>query len=182
MQLTDHMLWSAVVSQQDRYAFGLLFERHYDCLRDYAFKLLQDKELAEEVVCDVWVRLWAQRQRLTLTVGLKPYLYRATRNRCIDELRRRAKQPQQVRDALEMVHPHYASPEVNLISQEACASLDRWVAALPPQGQHIFRLCREERLSYQAVAEQLGISVRTVETHMRRSLMFLREKLKREWA
>lgn len=176
MYIDDHTLWQAVVQSHDRKAFEQLFHRHYDSLRAYAYRIVGSDELAEEVVCDVMVKLWSKRHSLTLYSTLKAYLLRATRNQAIDYLRRQAQLPYTY-EAGGIDQDHVPSPEEEIIFSETRGRLHEAIAALPPQGQHIFRLSRDEGLKYREIAEQLNISIKTVETHMRRSLIFLRREM-----
>jgi RNA polymerase sigma-70 factor (ECF subfamily) len=176
MCTNDHLLWQAVAQQDDRQAFGQLFDRYYDLLCRLAGRLIGCGDLAEEIACDVLVNLWQQRHRIVLRTALRPYLMRAARNQSIDYLRQQARQLRADQADLTQVMAG-SSPEEEAIFKETIQRLAQAISALPPQGQHIFRLSRDEGLKYREIADQLDISIKTVETHMRRSLIFLRQQL-----
>ncbi|MEM9983982.1 MAG: RNA polymerase sigma-70 factor [Bacteroidota bacterium] len=175
MHQDDFILWQAVSRREDIQAYETIFHRYYQVLERYAMKMIGSRELAEEIASDVLVKLWERRHQLVLKRGLKAYLFAATRNQVIDQLRKKGHLV--IKREQEFAEPSMTpSPEEEVIVQEIRQVLTRAIASLPPQGQHIFRLSREEGLKYREIADQLNISIKTVETHMRRSLIFLRER------
>ena len=80
------------------------------------------------------------------------------------------------------VPSNYISPEERIFYEETRGIIQEAINALPPQGKYIFRLSREKGLKYKEIAEMLNISIKTVETHMRRSLIFLRHEVKLKMA
>lgn len=164
-----------VLEQQDPNAFDALFKRYYVSLCQQAFSLTRCHQKAEEAVCDVFTKIWQRRHSLSVSTKAQHYLCRAVRNQAIDYLRREARE-RLCRDELQTGQGGMLPcPQQRLEAQEMRDQLDAAITSLPPQGQHIFRLSREEGLKYREIAELLGISVKTVETHMRRSLIHLRE-------
>jgi RNA polymerase sigma-70 factor (ECF subfamily) len=163
--------------QSDEAAFRLLVNRYYDVLRQQSLKILQCLHTAEEVVCDVFMKIWTNRHQLRISTRVKFYLHRAVRNRSIDRLRKRIKE-RSFRSELELAkEPSTLSGEDYLIGQEFAEQVACAIESLPPQGQYIFRLSRERGKKYREIAEELNISIKTVETHMRRSLIQLRATL-----
>ncbi|RMG66948.1 MAG: RNA polymerase sigma-70 factor [Bacteroidetes bacterium] len=174
----EHDLLARVCQHDDYQAFEVLFHRYQPSLRLYALKLSSSEILAEEIVSDVFIKIWKSRQQLELRGSLRSYLFTAIRNQSLDYLRRRQRD--------RMVQPtcsfpdnacEDASPEDMIIYHETLEKVEAAISALPPQGQYIFRLSRDEGLKYREIAERLNLSIKTVETHMRRSLIFLRREL-----
>lgn len=174
----EHDLLARVCQADDYQAFETLFNRYAQPLRLYALKLSSSELLAEEIVSDVFVKIWKSRTQLELRGSLRAYLFTAVRNQSLDYLRRRQRdrlmQPTSTFPEEACVE---ASPEEVVIYHETLAQVEAAIAALPPQGQYIFRLSRDEGLKYREIAERLNLSIKTVETHMRRSLIFLRREL-----
>ncbi|NJO86916.1 MAG: RNA polymerase sigma-70 factor [Lewinella sp.] len=132
---------------------------------------------SEEVVSDVFIKVWKNRQQLRVTTQVRYYLYTAVRNQAIDRLRKRIKERSFKSELALETEPQTISGEDYLIGQELAGRIESAIVNLPPQGQYIFRLSREEGKKYREIADLLNISVKTVETHMRRSLIQLRASL-----
>lgn len=176
MQRNDLTLWRAVAQYEDLHAYETLFHRYYQVLVCYAMKMTGAREPSEEIASDVLVKLWEYRNRLVLRSSLKSYLFTATRNQVIDALRKKSLATTRVEQEEEIANCSSApSPEDEVIVQEIHQLLTCAIDSLPPQGRQIFRLSREDGLKYREIAAQLNISVKTVETHMRRSLIHLRK-------
>jgi RNA polymerase sigma-70 factor, ECF subfamily len=156
-------------------AFRLLYDRYYYAVYRQATYLLKCPSLAEEATVDVFMKIWRNSRRLSPETNLKAYLIKATRNHCIDLLRQRQLAYASLEDCYALKAAE-ASPAEELERQELCQELQEAINELPPKGQTIFRLSREEGLKYSEIAELLGLSVKTVETHMRRSIHRLRQR------
>ena len=153
-----------------------LLERYWDRLVAFAQRIVGEVGDPEGQVQEALARLWARRHLLDDEGSLKALLYTTVRNLCLDELRRRSRRnrldgkalsPTPVRTPWEDVH----GAEL----QRAAATA---VAKLPARRQEVFRLVREERLSYQEVARVLELSPQTVANHMSLAMADLRTALK----
>jgi len=170
------LLDSLMARNSSQRAFQLLYDRYRIPLYNKAFKLLNCHFRAEEAVADVFLKVWSNRKALQSCLQLRAYLFRAVHNRCIDYLR---KPPAEESYAPEQLPVHQlvsTTPEQDMVNRELKTHLQEAINQLPPKGRAIFRLSREEGLTYLEIAEHLGISVKTVETHMRRSLRNLRHR------
>ena len=160
----------------DRTAFEQLFRCWYGRLATYAAGLTQTGDGAEDVVQDLFVALWRKHESLPELDKLPAYLHRATRNRALNQLR-------QQRTAGKWLSNQDSNPstapvaESELVGGEVAARVNAALADLGPRSREIFLLSRDQGLTYSAIAETLGISVKTVETLMSRSLKALREAL-----
>jgi RNA polymerase sigma-70 factor (ECF subfamily) len=163
----------------DREAFEQLFRSWYPRLASYAHRLVASRDAAEDVVQDLFVALWHRRETLPDLEKLPGYLHRATRNRALNHLR----QGRTAARWLASQDPDPGAPpvaEVALLGAELLGRVRTALAALPPRTREIFLLNRDQGLTYPAIAETLGISVKTVETLMSRGLRVLREALQDE--
>ena len=174
-------LFGKVVANGDYYAFRELFTHHYRALCNYAMRVVVTREIAEEVVSDVFVKLWKNREQIEVHTSFQAYIYRAVRNQALDYLKLRVHR-QYERESLDSVqwnmsHADHFSPVEELTFNEFFDHVEGCIQALPRQCQLIFRLSREEGLRYRDIAEKLEISVKTVETQMSRALKVLRERV-----
>ncbi len=160
----------------DHDAFDAIFRAHYPALVGLAESLLRGRGLAEEVVQEVMLELWRRRDTLVVEESLRAYLFRATRNRSLNQLRH-----ERVRVAaaprLSVESASAAAAEPNLVQQEIDAALAEAMGALPPRCREIFELSRVHGLRYAEIASTLGLSVKTVEAQMGKALRILRERL-----
>ncbi len=158
-------------------AFERLFHKYYAPLCLFASHYLHDDQLAEEIVQDVFVKIWANRKQIDIGTSVKNYLFHFVRNRCLNQLAHQKVKKQ---------HDHKIrsetgtedSPETYFLEVGLQAKIEESIASLPEKRREIFLLSREKGLSYQQIAEHLNISVKTVETQMGLALKQLRQMLK----
>lgn len=161
----------------DQDAFELVFRTYYAKLADYANGLVRTRDGAEDVVQEVFVALWTQRERLSTPDNLVGYLYRAVRNRSLNQLRhKRMVADWQVKQAAE--EPAVVAPaDKETENTEITVAVKRAVATLSPRCREVFELSRDRGLTYPEIAAALGISIKTVETLMGRALKGVRREL-----
>lgn len=166
------------LGKSDKDALKEIFEAYYPSLCHYASHFLGDHDQSEEVVQDLFVRLWEKRERLEISVSLRSYLFRSVRNQCINLImHEKVKQnhARKIRDAI----IEDAAVEDYYLEEEISEAISSAISALPEKRREIFLLSRQEGLKYQEIAVRLNISVKTVEAQMGLALQFLREKCKR---
>lgn len=178
MELTDKG-FAALLKQGNEQAFEKVFTTYYKALHAYAFVILQDAAMAEELVQEVFFKIWTKRNRLNVQVSLKAYLYRSVHNECMDHLKH---------DKYKTVYTaHVLGQAQNALSSEDAAgkagvrelekNVQRALNDLPEQCRTIFQMSRFEGLKYPDIAARLGLSVKTVETQMSKALKRLRVSL-----
>lgn len=151
-----------------------LFREHYRALCGFATGYLRDVAQAEDLVQDVFAKLWEERGKLQIRTAPKAYLFNAVRNRALNVLAKRGKilpLHEGMMDAAVDGRPGEA--ELAERSARVLAAIE----GLPEQRRQIFLMCRYEGLKYREVAERMGLSVKTVENQMGRALKTLREEL-----
>lgn len=161
--------------------FRALFDAHAPALRRHARRIVRSPEVAEDVVQEVFLRLWVARERVEAGAGIRSYLYIATRARALDHLRRVRVEQRRWRDGGgEAVHVE-AVPEDDgeghLRDDEIAAAVERVLATLPPRQRAAAALRLRRELPTVEVARALGISPRTVEGHVARATRVLRARL-----
>ena len=166
----------ARLRQGDEDAFDTLFRAHYAALVRVAELLLHEGAVAEEVVQDVMLELWRRRESLVLEEPPRAYLYRAVRNRALNCLRRlRVERRDEPRVAETLVPPLPADAGAGEAELEV--AIRTAIRELPDRCREVFELSRVQGLAYAAIAETLGISVKTVEAQMGKALRLLRARL-----
>lgn len=139
-------------------------------------KYVGDLESAKEIVQDLFVHLFQNRESLVISSSIKSYLFQATRNRCLNLIRK----DQTKRKHLDLYQAEQESSEdmeARIMETELENRIFQIVENLPPQCRNIFTLSRVNRFSNAEIAEQLQISKRTVETQISQALKTLRTKL-----
>lgn len=152
--------------------FEALFRAHYNPLANYAYSILKNRQDAEDVVQDVFIKLWRNQPEVMKTSQAKFYLLTATKNGCISLLRKQAgKFTTEAKDAELAAVPNPTQEDKDDIKLIVTKAL----ALLPPQCLVIFKLSRFGGLTYQQIASELGLSVKTVENQMGKALRILRD-------
>jgi RNA polymerase sigma-70 factor (ECF subfamily) len=161
-------------SGDDR-AYEGLFYAHAPALIRFAWRFVRNTQISENIVQDVFVKIWRHRDRLDPTLNIKAYLYKAVKNQALQHLRHLKIENRQD-DVPEFESPA-RTPEDALRVKEIGEALDRAIAELPPHRRLIFTLSKFDHFTYAEIAEIQNISIKTVETQMGRALKFLRQRL-----
>ena len=165
------------IREGDAAAFEVVFRAHYAELCAFVRAHVGSTAIAEELVQDVLLHVWHGRAQLDPHQSLRQYLYRAARNHTINYLKRRRVEDRSLHDTATLPLPSSAATDDEVRTHELAHAIDQAVASLPERCRVIFVMSRENGLSYSAIAEVLGISVKTVETQMGRALKALRAQL-----
>lgn len=154
------------------------FHRYYTVLCQYAFTILKDADLCEDIVQDVFLRIWDRKKELIGQKELRFYLFTAVRNNCLTALEKERKNkivPLGDYDApVESSAPLPETPTQRTFEELLSGALDQ----LPPKCREIFVLSRISKLTYQQIGDTLGISIKTVENQMGKALRVLRTFVK----
>lgn len=156
------------IANDDEAAFTQLYLQTGKKLLQFSISLVRSKELAEELVEDIFVKLWANRHSITEIQNLTVYLYVAVKNKSLTVLSQKSKQLIAASfDFLETNIDEFATdPYDVMITQEMMARMQQAVDSLPPRCKMIFKLIREDGLRYKEVAEILNISINTIDAQM----------------
>ena len=156
------------IASDDETAFTQLYLHFGKKLIHFSLSLVRSKEIAEELVEDVFVKLWANRHHISEIENLTVYLYVAVKNRSLNVLSQKANEliaaPFDYLDT--PVDEFAADPYDLMITSEMMASMHQAIEALPPRCKMIFKLIREDGLRYKEVADILNISVNTIDVQM----------------
>lgn len=156
-----------------------LFKKYYAPLCGFALKYVKDRDASEDIVADVFYKLWNKREALNADVEIKPYLYVATKNTSLNYLKTSNRNVDVEEETFHNYFVEHRNPYDDMEFDELKAKLHETISALPPKCQEVFRLSRFEDMSYKEIAAEMGISVKTVENQMGKALKKLREGLGR---
>ncbi|HNY14671.1 MAG TPA: RNA polymerase sigma-70 factor [Bacteroidales bacterium] len=165
------------IRQGDKGQFESLFRSSYVSLVRYARSIVKDHDSAEEIVQDLFVRFWQDRQKINIESTLKGYLFRAVHNRCLHWLNH-ARVVDNHAGEMSAVEPEKAETPVEIIQyNELQLRIAEVIERLPERCGQIFCMSRFEGLKYTEIADKLSISVKTVEANMGRALKEFRKAL-----
>lgn len=156
--------------------YHILFKTHYNSMCNYAFAIVKSHEDAEDIVQGVFVDFWNKEDKDEISAQFENYLIRSVKFKCIDFHR---KQVVKRKYEAEAIHEQSHFDEEDNQENPALKDLiNLSIGQLPEKTQEVFRLSKLEGMSYKEIADQLGISPKTVENQMGRAFKMLREKLK----
>lgn len=176
LELSDFELVS-LLGDGDVCAFREIYERYNSLLFAYAFRKLQDKEEARDVVQEVFAGLWNNRSNFILKTTLSGYLYKCVLNKVLNIFRHKEFGRQYVESIRHIMDSGSVSMERMIVEKDIVSIIEQEIAALPPRMQQVFDLRRKEYLSNKEIAVRLDISEHTVATQMKKALKVLRLKL-----
>ena len=176
--LSNELDLLARIAEGDQYAFTLLFKSYQQYIFVYGRKLTRSDEMAEEIVQDVFLKLWINREALKSVDNIGAYLNTLTKNHSLNVLRKLAR----VAKSDEQVKMRVTELDNSTVQQlnynETKQMIDEVVAKLPEQQRRVYTYCHIEGMKYEEVAAEMNISARTVQAHMTQALKKIREHLR----
>jgi RNA polymerase sigma-70 factor, ECF subfamily len=164
------VLIEKVLICSDNQAFDQLFKISYSPLLKACLKVVQSHTVAEELVSEVLLKVWNNRNRITITSSGSSYLFTSVRNIAVDYLRKERKAIWTDLKAARNHHSELCNPQEISELEELQLQINYAVSKLPKKCRLVFQLSREEGLKYSEIAEKLKISHKTVETQIGRAL------------
>lgn len=164
------------IKQGGEGAFEQLFHLYYKVLTVYGKKLLGDLDLAKEIVQDVFVKFYENREEIQIDSSIKNYLFRAVHNACLNQVKK-AKIHDSHHQEIKYNAPFYDNADL-LIQTELEENIWKAIEKLPDQCLRIFKLSRFEGKKNKEIAEELCLSIRTVETQISKALRSIRTDIK----
>lgn len=175
-QITPDVLSS--LKAGDHLAFNSVYMAYADPMLKFLTTILRDDEDAKEIVQEVFMNLWSQRGNIDPEKSIKNYLYTATRNRAFNLLRERNVRFRYIQE--EMAHSGEESESYShdlLQSKQIQLLIEAVVLKMPPQRRLVFEMSRKHGMSYERIAEELGITTGTVAQHITSALKSIKEVL-----
>jgi RNA polymerase sigma-70 factor (ECF subfamily) len=166
----------------DEKAFEFIYKSYFQSLLNYAQTLLRSNYRAEEIILDVFLKLWENRQQCNIESSLKFYLFKTVYNCCLNQIRQFKTEDKYKSYFLNYHSVGYSSgfeyPMEKLIQNELEAKISSIIESLPEQCKTIFLLSRDEGFTHEEIALRMGVSVNTVHTQIARALKKFKEGLK----
>ncbi len=165
------------IKKSDEKSFEILFKKYYGYLCLYATKIINDDSAAEEIVQDLFVKIWEKRGQLNIETSIKNYLFRSVKNLCINYIQHNKTKLRYTQKVISEIENNYSDDD-SFYEIELSQKIKESINSLPEKRKEIFRLSRQEGLKYHEIAEKLNVSIKTVETQMSLAIKTLRDKLK----
>ena len=161
------------------HAFELIYLIYSPRLYSRLLKLVKSESAAQEILQDVFVKLWEHRNSLDPEKSFRSFLYKIAENKAHDFFRKAARDKTLETQLIRQSTVIYTSIEKYKSNEDDLATLQKAIEDLPPQRQQVFRLCKIEGKSYKEVGELLDISVSTISDHIVKGTKFVREYFSR---
>ena len=162
----------------DRQQFEELFRSHFQYLCSYALQYVHDPDTAQDICQRVFIALWEKRSTIQPNQSVKSYLFTAVRNRCLNHIRDHKKYRSRILDL--------DCGEFDEVEDESAFEQEQWaerinaaLSELPDKCRQVFEMSRYQQMKYREIAEELGISQKTVEAHVSKALKELRRTLQK---
>lgn len=176
-ELADEKLILAKIANGDQQAFGVLFNFYRNKVYGYALAILQEDTAAEEIVQDVFIKLWIKRAGLSTIENFGGFLRITTRNQTLNALKKVAIEQKNYQIANQNNSDIDSGTENEIQFRETKRLLDSAIEKLPPQQKLIYNLCHIEGLKQKDVADKLNLSPLTVKTHLRDAVKSIKNYL-----
>lgn len=167
------------IREGDERFFNLIFEKYRNRLFAYLFKITKSKESAEEIVLDVFLKLWHGREIIHAIEKLDAFLFRVAYYKAIDFFRTASRNPKLQQETWDLLKAAalYDQADQKLIENEMEEAMQEALNHLTPQRKKVYYLRNYEGLSYSEIARRLNLSQNTVRNHLSASIQFIREHL-----
>ncbi len=161
-------------------AFAALFAHYQPDINTFLLRFVKSPELAEDLAQEVFLKIWEHRQNLNEIQSFRAYLFITARNHTLTTLRKAARTQTAMGEITKHALANRDNSGDHILLKEYGQYLRDLLTTLPPRSREVFKLCREQNLSYDEVARQLGVSRNSVKNHMVLSMKILRAAVERD--
>lgn len=165
------------IKMDDEKAFEQIFHHYYNNLCFYTYRIVQDEIQAEEVVQDLFVKIWEKRRNINIESSVQSYLFRSAKNMALNIIEHNNIKLRHAQTVLSKKN-EYESTDEGYTEVGLAEKVEESIQSLPEKRREIFRMSREEGLKYKEIADKLNISIKTVEAQMGLAMKYLRNRLK----
>jgi RNA polymerase sigma-70 factor (ECF subfamily) len=155
--------------------FELLYNRYYKPLCSHAVRFVYSKDVAEDIIAEIFYTVWKNDVFLNITVSFRSYLFTAVRNRCFLYLQQEYNKTTTLDNPVFQFPEPSDAPDQILFYDDLQRQIEQAIAQLPPQCQKVFLMNRFEGKKYKEIADELQLALKTVEAHITKALVHLRE-------
>ncbi|MGV8134105.1 MAG: RNA polymerase sigma-70 factor [Mangrovibacterium sp.] len=170
-------------------SFRIIFTTYFESLEVFAKVYVMDQQIAKDMVQEVFLNLWTRRHALSEDVNIKAYLYQATKNNCLNYLKRLKVESKYEEWTLKNYHDlllnYEALSQLNvepLLFDELMQTINNAIDHLPQKCREVFELSRYEKMKNREIAEELNISVKAVEGHISNALRHLKDRINKYYS
>ncbi len=174
MESYEHTL-SERIKNGDKKAFRILFDRYYRSLCFFACKYVNNLTTAEDLVQELFLKIWDNRTELVFERSLKSYLYTSIKNSCLNHLKHLQVENKYIQDKQELESRAFFQEQME--QEELHRAIYSAINQLPPSCRKVFELSRFNGLKHKEIAKEMGISVNTVKAQMVKAIKTLRKEL-----
>src|SRR5690606_9770696 len=165
----------------DKKAFEYIYLRFGDKLVRYVDSRVRDRSVSEEIVQELFLSLWSRRKKVAPDTDLEPYLFSAAKYKILSHIRSEKVRRRYAEHFALFVAQHQSNLTAELLDlADLKALIEERISELPPKCQQVFRMSRFAHKSIAEIAEEMGISKRTVENYLTKALKYLRETLSKD--
>ncbi|AYL94174.1 RNA polymerase sigma-70 factor [Mucilaginibacter celer] len=178
--MPDKILMSDVqliglLKADDEAALTIIYKRYWASLFSAAYNILKDRQACEDIIQELFIKLWDCRAEVEISVSLKAYLYASVRYGVYRQIKTGSVRSEIFDDLIERLHTPTTHGSIE--HKELLLQINRVIDTLPDKCREVYKLSREECLSHKQIAMQLNISTKTVENHLTKALRELRGSL-----
>lgn len=166
-----------LIKNSDRNAYEQLFKMYYTPLVSFARNIIRDTDAAEDLVQEVFVKIWERKHTIEIKTSVKAYLYMAVKNHCLNKLKTEQRNAFLNDEMADDVRVATNNTEEYSNTIELSKHIDNALNLLPPKCAVIFKMSRFEDKTYKEIAESLELSVKKVENQMGKALSIMRGAL-----
>ena len=177
--LSDSELLLKIIAG-DENSFAMLYDRYKKNIYNYVHRYVHSAEMADDLTQEVFIKIWNSRKKLGHVKSLRGYLLVTARNHTIDNLKAALINKNAIGEVVRNLISRRVFADDNIIEKDYAAFLQGELAKLPDRTREVFRLCRDEGLSYEQVAQELKISKNAVKNHMVFSIKILKTAVDKE--
>ena len=157
-------------------AFQKIYSHFCNKVFNFAKKFLKEDEDSKDVVQEVFIKLWNSKENIDPYRPIEGYIFQITKNTSLNKLRKKIGEPAFFYELDEEL-PSNKYADEHIFQKEIQETINKIISRLPPKRQEVFRLSREKGLSNREIAEKLGISINTVEGHIRHANSYVRQSM-----
>ena len=167
----------ALLKAGDGYAYTEIYNRYEALVYIFAYKRIDDREEARDIVHEVFLYFWEEREKLMFTSGLLPFMYTSAKNKILNRIKHKKVSMRYIDSFQDYLETSEESADYLLRHNELAALIEKEIAALPTKMRQVFELSRKANLSRKDIATELNLSEETVKSHMHHALKLLKAKL-----
>ncbi|MEQ7799665.1 RNA polymerase sigma-70 factor [Pedobacter sp. ASV1-7] len=165
------------ISKGNEIAFKTIYDNYFNKLSTYIYKLCKSKDATEEIVNDVFLKIWTSKSDLSIVYSFEAYLFTMARNKAIDYLRKLAKNTHLISELTDQIKNVHNDVEEKLDAEALRMLIDQALSQLSDQKKKIFKMSKEDGYSHDEIAANMQLSKSTVKNHLSETLKHLKKQI-----